>query len=134
VQSLPDAQILELADLCQRVAEAYDSPQDIEWAWAGGKLYLLQARPITTLFPTPVGVPYYPLRVMFSFAAVQGILDPLTPLGSDAIRLALNGLQILFGYQADYREPGLLQVAGMRLFLGFTALVKNSLGRKLVIT
>jgi phosphohistidine swiveling domain-containing protein len=132
VQSLPDAQILELADLCQRVAEAYDSPQDIEWAWAGGKLYLLQARPITTLFPTPVGVPYYPLRVMFSFAAVQGILDPLTPLGSDAIRLALNGLQILFGYQADYREPGLLQVAGMRLFLGFTALVKNSLGRKLV--
>jgi phosphohistidine swiveling domain-containing protein len=36
-----------------RMAERLDAeegaPQDIEWAWAGGRLYLLQSRPITTL-------------------------------------------------------------------------------------
>jgi pyruvate,water dikinase len=131
-QALADEQILELVDLCQRVADEYGTPQDIEWAWAGGQLYLLQTRSITTLFPTPTGVPYYPLRVMFSFGAVQGILDPITPLGQDGIRFALTGLQAFFGYKTDYREPGLLQVAGERLWLGFTSLVKNSFGRKLI--
>jgi pyruvate,water dikinase len=32
-----------------RLEEELDSPQDIEWCIAGGKLYLLQSRPITTL-------------------------------------------------------------------------------------
>jgi pyruvate,water dikinase len=69
---------------------------------------------------------------MFSFGAVQGILDPITPLGQDGIRFASTGLQAFFGYKTDYREPGLLQVAGERLWLGFTSLVKNSFGRKLI--
>lgn len=48
-QALPDAQIIELATLGKRVADEFGAPQDIEWAWAGGKWFLLQARPITTL-------------------------------------------------------------------------------------
>lgn len=35
----------------KRLETSLGSPQDIEWAVAGGKLYLLQARPITTLTP-----------------------------------------------------------------------------------
>ena len=35
-QALPDEQILELARLGSQIAELYDFPQDIEWAWAGG--------------------------------------------------------------------------------------------------
>lgn len=42
-------QVLEVARLARRVEAHYDSPQDIEWAIAEGDLYLLQARPITTL-------------------------------------------------------------------------------------
>ncbi len=38
-------QLNELADRCEAV---FGSPQDIEWAFAGGELYLLQSRPITT--------------------------------------------------------------------------------------
>ena len=132
VQALADEQILELAEMCQQVAEVYGTPQDIEWAWAGGKLYVLQARPITSLYPTPEGVPYQPLRVMFSFGAVQGFLEPFTPLGRDAVRMILNGLQRAFGYRSDYREAGFTQVAGERLWIGFTSLVKNSLGRRLI--
>lgn len=39
----------ELYKHASRIEEEYGCPQDIEWAAAGEKLYLLQARPITTL-------------------------------------------------------------------------------------
>ncbi len=42
-----------VAALAERVAAHEGAPQDIEWAWADGRPYLLQARPITTL-PDPV--------------------------------------------------------------------------------
>lgn len=46
---LSDAELIELARLGTKVEEHYGVPQDIEWAFAGGTLYCLQARPITTL-------------------------------------------------------------------------------------
>jgi len=42
-------QAREVAALALRTAEHYGKPQDIEWAYADGELFLLQARPITTL-------------------------------------------------------------------------------------
>ncbi|GAB2911799.1 PEP/pyruvate-binding domain-containing protein [Nonomuraea fastidiosa] len=45
----------ELAGLGRRVAGAFGRPQDIEWAYAAGRLHLLQARPMTALPPPPVG-------------------------------------------------------------------------------
>ena len=46
---LNDKQALEVFKMGQKVEQHYGSPQDIEWAISGGKLYLLQSRPITTL-------------------------------------------------------------------------------------
>ncbi|MBI3070768.1 MAG: hypothetical protein HYY84_01445 [Deltaproteobacteria bacterium] len=47
---LDDAALRELAALGERVeARAAGAPQDIEWAVAGGRVYLLQARPITAM-------------------------------------------------------------------------------------
>jgi rifampicin phosphotransferase len=46
---LSDSQIQAVAALTRRLAAELGRPQDIEWAWAGGQLFLLQARPITTL-------------------------------------------------------------------------------------
>ncbi|TMR20903.1 phosphoenolpyruvate synthase [Nonomuraea turkmeniaca] len=54
-ERLPDAVVEELAELGRRVAGHFGRPQDIEWAWAGGRVYLLQARPMTALPPPPVG-------------------------------------------------------------------------------
>lgn len=45
---LTPQKVLELADLAGRVEQAFGSPQDIEWAYAGDTLHILQARPITT--------------------------------------------------------------------------------------
>ncbi len=39
----------QLYDLAARLEKDFGSPQDIEWAVAKGKLYILQSRPITTL-------------------------------------------------------------------------------------
>ncbi|MCP3164623.1 phosphoenolpyruvate synthase [Myxococcus qinghaiensis] len=46
---LKDVEVLELARLGLRVERHYDAPQDIEWAEEGGRLYLVQSRPVTTL-------------------------------------------------------------------------------------
>ena len=39
----------ELVDVANRIEAFYGKPEDVEWAFEGGKLYMLQSRPITTL-------------------------------------------------------------------------------------
>jgi pyruvate, water dikinase len=48
-QVLADATVLDLARMGMQVEEHYGSPQDVEFAVADRRLWLLQARPITTL-------------------------------------------------------------------------------------
>ncbi|NAZ84548.1 PEP/pyruvate-binding domain-containing protein [Kineococcus indalonis] len=45
---LTPAQVLHLAGTARRVEEVFGCPQDVEWAIAGGTLWLLQSRPVTT--------------------------------------------------------------------------------------
>ena len=52
VPALPDAVLLQLARMGASIARHFGRPQDIEWAWADGKLWVLQSRPITAL-PEP---------------------------------------------------------------------------------
>lgn len=42
-------QLVELTKLGIKIEEHFGIPQDIEWAYEKGKLYILQSRPITTL-------------------------------------------------------------------------------------
>ncbi len=51
VASLTDAQVVAIAKLAVGIEQAFGAPQDIEWACAGGHVYVLQARPITNLPP-----------------------------------------------------------------------------------
>ncbi|MCD4705282.1 phosphoenolpyruvate synthase, partial [bacterium] len=48
-QVLTGKQIIELARLCANIEKHYKFSCDIEWAWARGKFYITQSRPITTL-------------------------------------------------------------------------------------
>lgn len=48
-QILPGERIIELAKICARIEEHYQSPQDIEWAFKDDEFYIVQSRPITTL-------------------------------------------------------------------------------------
>jgi len=49
VQKITDDEIRELARIGRAVEEHYGHHQDIEWAYEGGKFYLTQARPVTTM-------------------------------------------------------------------------------------
>jgi len=53
IPSLTHEQILEVANLTRLCASHFGCPQDIEWAYEGLTLYLLQSRPITTLDNSP---------------------------------------------------------------------------------
>ncbi len=49
IQILKDEEILGLAEIAKKLEEHYNKPQDIEWAIEGGKIYVVQTRPITTI-------------------------------------------------------------------------------------
>ncbi|MBZ2164772.1 phosphoenolpyruvate synthase [Methanobacterium spitsbergense] len=46
---LSNDEITQLAQLGKRIQNHYNFPQDTEWAIEGGKIYMLQSRPVTTL-------------------------------------------------------------------------------------
>jgi pyruvate, water dikinase len=48
-QKLTGKEIVALAKICLGIEKHYGFPCDIEWAYQGGKFYITQSRPITTL-------------------------------------------------------------------------------------
>jgi pyruvate,water dikinase len=48
---LTDEQVIAITEMLIQIETLYNKPIDIEWAYAGGKLFLLQARPITAYIP-----------------------------------------------------------------------------------
>ncbi|HEV2582812.1 MAG TPA: PEP/pyruvate-binding domain-containing protein [Ktedonobacteraceae bacterium] len=135
---LTDEQIRALADLGARVEAYYGEPQDIEWAIdPEGVLWLTQSRPITTLYPLPTSAPTSEddLRVYVSANVVQGVYRPFTPAGLSTFRLIASGIAAGFGYpQPDpLSGPPVLIEAGQRLFLDMTPVLRNKVGRRVLI-
>src|SRR5215203_7382908 len=134
--SLSDGQILALAKLGWRVEEHYGAPQDTEWAIDGdGGIWLLQARPITTLFPLPEDTPTdeEDLRVYFSFNVAQGVYGPLTPMGIQAFRLITSSVATFVGHPPPdpYKGAGFFIESGCRMFLDVTSVLRSKQGRGL---
>ncbi|GAB2751357.1 hypothetical protein GCM10027174_27640 [Salinifilum aidingensis] len=66
----------------RRLARQWAAPQDVEWTIDGdGALWLLQARPVTTLYPLPPGTSRPGPRVHLNASHVQGMRCPFTPMG-----------------------------------------------------
>lgn len=130
-QALDDEQILALAALGQQIQNEYNFPQDIEWALAENKLYILQARPITSLFPVPE-VSFDPLVVWFSFGAAQGLVGPMTPLGIDTALHVVAGASRLFGHALKPEEVRVFASAGERIWIRISDLIQNPVGNRLL--
>ncbi|MCC7165541.1 MAG: phosphoenolpyruvate synthase [Anaerolineae bacterium] len=131
-QALSDEHILELARLCGQAAEYYGTPQDIEWALANDALYLLQARPITSLYPLPTHAPRDRFDIYFSVGEAQGVLDPFTPMGIDAIRRLTQGIMHEVGANGHALDTP--DDAGMRLFVDITLPLSDSRLRRVLET
>jgi pyruvate,water dikinase len=124
-------QIRELAGVGRRIEEALGSPQDIEFAVdAGGRLWIVQSRPITTLYPLPAEVPSED-RVYFSISVAQGYFEPITPMGMEPFLAIGRRVGATFADRrrsAPARSP--VVVAGQRPFVDLTAVLRDSVGRE----
>lgn len=125
--SLTAAQLRELVALGQRIQAVFGSPQDIEWAWAQGAWYILQARPITTLFPLPEPLPPPDagLRLYITLQGMQGVIEPLTPATLSFFRTVEEVGRAMLGF-APRRQNGPARItsAAFRLFVDVTDLIQ----------
>lgn len=69
--ALPHRQVLDLAKLVRDIARREGRPQDVEWAWDGHDIFILQARPVTGRRRRPV----YSRRLVSDMA--PGLIKPL---------------------------------------------------------
>ncbi|WP_449062331.1 PEP/pyruvate-binding domain-containing protein [Planomonospora algeriensis] len=126
---LDGEQLEELREAGRRLQESFGSPQDIEWAIdADGTLWLLQSRPITTLFPAPPDTD--DLRLYLEFGHIQGMLRPTTPMGVSLLK-TVSGMWFKgVGATADPRDPlpRLVPIGG-RLYFDLTDFVRNKTTR-----
>ncbi|WP_347111088.1 PEP/pyruvate-binding domain-containing protein [Paenarthrobacter sp. S56] len=133
---LDDAQVLALAELGERVERHYMAPQDTEWAIdAAGKLWLTQARPITTLYPQTTRKPALPGDHAFlNFSLAQGLTRPLTPMGLAGIRLIASCVARTADFEVpDPRSgPSPYYEAGQRIFFDVTSVLRSKVGRMIV--
>ncbi len=129
-QALTDEHILALTRLGQQAAAYFGTPQDLEWALADGQMYIVQSRPITSLYPLPKNVAAEPLEVMLFFGSWQGMLDPFTPLGQDIFSYIVSGISGLFNVKVKPEKQRVLLTAGDRLYINITGLLHNSVGRR----
>jgi rifampicin phosphotransferase len=138
ISSLTDEQIGALAKLGMQVEAHFGAPQDIEWAiYDSGKIWLTQARPITTLFPLPVDAPppEKAVRVYFSVNVAQGVYGPITPMGIAFIRLLVASGAALAGFLSPYplAGPAFIKDAAYRLFFDLTPMLRSTFWRSPLI-
>lgn len=79
-QALTDEQILQLERMGRKIEAHFGSPQDIEWCLADDTFYIVQSRPITTLYPIPA-TNDRENHVYVSVGHQQMMTDPIKPLG-----------------------------------------------------
>ncbi|MDJ0356589.1 PEP/pyruvate-binding domain-containing protein [Paenarthrobacter sp. PH39-S1] len=105
---LVEGQATAVAALAALVAQRYGSPQDIEWAFQGDTLFLLQARNMTAV-PSPTGWnPPGPGLWMRNFRLGEWIPDAMTPLFADWLvpvleRGYLDGMKATIGTVVPFR-------------------------------
>lgn len=72
--------VRQVAHIADRIAVELGKPQDIEWAWDGKELWIVQARPITELPDDVSWDPPAPGMYHRSFRFGEWIPEPVTPL------------------------------------------------------
>ncbi|MCG9968858.1 phosphoenolpyruvate synthase [Pelotomaculum terephthalicicum JT] len=139
-QTLTDEQILQLEELGRRIEAYFACPQDIEWCISRGhssgpgaslpnevrplssghEFYIVQSRPITTLYPIPE-VNDEKNHVFMSLGHQQMMTEAIKPLGISFFQL-LGSDEVPLGQ------------AGGRLFFDLAHDLASPLGRKIVLS
>ncbi len=116
-QALTDEQILQLERIGRKIEAHFGCPQDIEWCLADDTFYIVQSRPITTLFPIPEAIDQEN-HVYVSVGHGQMMTDPMKPLGLSFF--LLTAARPMFK-------------AGGRLFVDVTPLLASPASREMLL-
>src|SRR5204863_3609120 len=108
-QALTDEQILQLERMGRKIEAHFGCPQDIEWCLVDDTFYIVQSRPITTLFPIPEAIDQEN-HVYVSVGHGQMMTDPMKLLGLSFFLLTTNAL---------------MRKAGGRLFIDITSMLAS---------
>jgi phosphoenolpyruvate synthase/pyruvate phosphate dikinase len=111
--ALTNDQILKLERIGRKIEKHFGAAQDIEWCLVDNTFYIVQSRPITTLFPIPEANDQ-DNHVYISVGHQQMMTDPMKPLG-----LSL--------WQLTSFAP--MHKAGGRLFVDITKQLHSPHGR-----
>ncbi|EFM12287.1 pyruvate phosphate dikinase PEP/pyruvate-binding [Paenibacillus curdlanolyticus YK9] len=117
VQTLTEQQILQLAHIGRQIEANFGSPQDIEWCLVDETFYIVQSRPITTLFPIPEAADQEN-HVYLSVGHQQMMTDPIKPLGLSFYLLI---------------TPAPMRRAGGWLFVDVAARLTTTAGREALL-
>ncbi|WP_028400606.1 phosphoenolpyruvate synthase [Ectobacillus panaciterrae] len=116
-QTLTEQQILQLARIGRQIEAYFGCPQDIEWCLVDDTFYIVQSRPITTLYPIPEANDQEN-HVYVSVGHQQMMTDPMKPLGLSFFLLTT-------------RAP--MRKAGGRLFVDITHMLASPDSRKMLL-
>lgn len=116
-QTLTEQQILQLARIGRQIEAYFGRPQDIEWCLVDDAFYIVQSRPITTLFPIPEANDQKN-HVYVSVGHQQMMTDPMKPLGLSFYMLI---------------TPAPMRKAGGRLFVDVTHMLASPVSRETFI-
>ncbi|WP_342085027.1 phosphoenolpyruvate synthase [Dyadobacter sp. OTU695] len=116
-QVVADADIVRLEQIGRKIEAHFGSPQDIEWCLAGNEFYIVQSRPITTLYPVPVANDTEN-RIYVSVGHQQMMTDAMKPLGLSTWLLT---------------SPRPMATAGGRIFIDVAQDLLSTAGRKVVL-
>lgn len=114
---LTKEQITQLAQTGRQIEAHFGAPQDIEWCLADGEFYIVQSRPITTLFPIPEANDTGN-HVYISVGHQQMMTDAMKPLGLSVWQLSTGAH---------------MRAAGGRLFVDVTPILQTAAGRRKLI-
>nr|WP_145159195.1 phosphoenolpyruvate synthase [Paenibacillus terrae] len=116
-QTLTDQHIVELERIGRQVEAYFGQPQDIEWCLADDTFYIVQSRPITTLYPIPEANDQ-DNHVYLSVGHQQMMTDPIKPLGLSFYLLI---------------TPAPMRTAGGRLFIDIAPRLTTTVGREALL-
>lgn len=116
-QTLTDQEMIELERLGRKIEEHFGRPQDIEWCLVDKTFYIVQSRPITTLYPIPEANDQEN-HVYVSVGHQQMMTDAMKPLGLSFFLLTTRAL---------------MRTAGGRLFVDVTPMLASSVGRETIV-
>ena len=121
-QTLTNEQILQLEKTGRKLEDYFGCPQDIEWCIYKGEFYIVQSRPITTLYPVP-NINDGKNHIYMSMGHQQMMTDVMKPLGISFFPVWLKKI-----------TSGPVVVAGGRMYLDVSYELASPMASKIFVS